>query len=185
MHRSANRQGNGVTVCGTVYRPVSLASQIRRGRRQDSASRPYRLLDLTAYSTLWLTRTVYETKSYSPKNWSVGCAGVSLRVSVSYIPIVHGGPQPKCQKKGKMPATTHQSSGSFSVSGVMWLNHSRNRGPASTRSELNLANSSSSPRAATACHAGSGSHGSELSSTFCSKTRRYRGQCGDNKEVWE
>lgn len=68
--------------------------------------------------------------------------------------------------------TTYQSSGSFSVSGVMWLNHSRNRGPASTRSELNLANSSSSPRDATACHAGSGSHGKELSSTCSTRGRR-------------
>jgi hypothetical protein len=44
-----------------------------------------------------------------------------------------------------------QSSGSFSLSGVRRLYHSRKRGAASTRSDVNLPNPSRSPSALHAC----------------------------------
>ena len=55
-----------------------------------------------------------------------------------------------------------QSKGNFSFSGDAELNHSPNRGAASTKSLGSFANSSISHNAATAIHALSGSHGRAL-----------------------
>eukprot|EP00968_Pinguiococcus_pyrenoidosus_P014247 scaffold1298_cov257-Pinguiococcus_pyrenoidosus.AAC.5 len=69
-----------------------------------------------------------------------------------------------------------QSSGSFSLSGVIMLNHSRKRGAASTRSTQNLPNSSISPSAWQAFQYSLGSQSSGLASPsfFGPRSRNWK-----------
>ena len=62
-------------------------------------------------------------------------------------------------------SSADQSRGSFSSSGVTWLNHSMNRKGASRMSAGSFVNSSMSASAAIAYHAATGSHGGCFDST--------------------